>query len=122
MVGRNAPALGTNRASFVAGDSWGDKIGVFKDNDGVVIDLSTATITITILDRIGGATIGSTSGTGAADGTFTFLFSAATTAGYLTPATHGAQRNAYWNCTMTLSSRTVTVWSAVESPLAILAD
>lgn len=122
LVGRNAPALGVNRAAYTAGDTWGDTIGVFTDDNGTPINLSGVTITITIYDKVGGSALANTTGSGTNVGTFSFAFNTSTTAGLINVAQHGNTREAVWNCTFSQNSSTVTVWAAVESPLTILAD
>ena len=118
LIGRNAPALGVNRATYVSGDTWGDTIGVFVDNSNAAINLASATINISIWDKPGGTLLANTTGTGTNVGTFSFLFTNTVT----TALAVGVRRDAVWACDMALGGSKVTVWSAVESPLSILVD
>lgn len=121
LVGRNAPALLVKRAVYVAGDTWGGTVGPFADDANTVINLASATINIRIWDRPGGTQIGSNfTGTGTNAGTFTFTIPSANTANLAIAGQ--ARRELAWSCDMTSGGSTVTVWSAVESPLAVLSD
>lgn len=118
LVGRNAPALGVNRAIYVAGDTWGDTLGVFVDNSNNLIDLSAVTIAIVIVDKPGGTVLATAAATGTNIGTFSFAINTTVTAGLAL----GSRRDAAWSCTMSSGASRVTVWSALESPLSILSS
>lgn len=118
LVGRNAPALGVNRATYVAGDTWGDALGAFTDNSGALINLAGATINIVVWDKPGGNALTYAAGTGTNVGTFSFTIANTATAALAS----GSRRDIAWSCYMQSGGSTVTVWSAVESPLTVLAD
>ena len=105
-------------ASATEGRSWRWEITGFVDTLGADIDLTAATCTCIIQDKVDGVTVLTLTATGSS-GKVTITATAAQTANL---ANGKPERDCVWSLALTLSSSQVQVWGPVHSRFKIEAS
>lgn len=105
-------------ASATEGRSWRWEITGFVDTTGADVDLSSATCTCIVQDKVDGVNVVTLTATGSS-GKVTITAAPATTAGL---AAGQRDRDCVWSLTVTLSGSQVQVWGPTHSQFKIEAE